>query len=523
MTEDRPTSDETCTREPETAVPGADIVLIGTPATLLLAHRQIGLLGDMPHVVGYVVIGDTAVEDNPDLPSVSGIEGIREARERWGVLTAVVSLPSGMGGVIQAIRTELRRLGMVERFLVPLQEALKAIPPYWAGLADVEGSLSSMGGPRIDMSALLDRPSRDTDLGGVRDLVRGRRVLITGAGGSIGSELARRVAKLGPGLVVLMDRSENALFEIDRQIGSKYVGVPRRAMLHDVVDAELTRRFVAETRPHVIFHAAAHKHVPLMEEHPAAAVVNNLFGTKSIADAALAAGVERFVMVSTDKAVNPTSVMGATKRLAELYVQGLASQGGGKTALSMVRFGNVIGSACSVLQIWSSQLAEGGPITVTDARMTRYFMTIPEAAGLVMQAAALEPARGAPVYVLDMGEPVRILDLARRFVRAHGFEPRVVNEGGDGRSRPLSAVSPMMDIVLTGMRPGEKLHEELAYAAEQLSPTSHPAIRSWRGDARTALDVSSMMRDLSKVNSGANRAQVISVIRRHLPELAAAA
>jgi FlaA1/EpsC-like NDP-sugar epimerase len=229
-------------------------------------------------------------------------------------------------------------------------------------------------------------------------------------------------------------------------------------------------------------------------------------------------------MVSTDKAVNPTSVMGATKRLAELYVQGLASTGSGGTSYSMVRFGNVIGSACSVMQIWSSQLAEGGPITVTDPRMTRYFMTIPEAAGLVMQAGALEPAVGAaPVYVLDMGEPVRILDLAKRFVRAHGFEPRVVSQPERRGEVVVSAVSPTIDIVFTGIRPGEKLHEELAYEAELLARTTHPAIRAWSGCARTAPDVSSMVRDLSMVDGGANRTHVISVIRRHLPELASAA
>ncbi len=497
---------------------GADVILIGTPATLLLAHRQIGLLGDMPHVVGYVVIGDTAVEDNPDLPCVVGIEGIRVARERWGVTTAVVSLPTAMGPMIQAIRDELRRLGMIERFIVPLHESLRLCPPYWVGLAHAEGGASAMAGPRIAMESLLDRPSRDTDLAGVRELFRGRRVLITGAGGSIGSELARRAAKLGPSLLILMDRSENALFEIDRQIGARFVGVPRRAMLHDVVDADLTRKFLSDMRPHIVFHAAAHKHVPLMEEHPAAAVVNNLFGTKAIADASIEAGVERFVMVSTDKAVNPTSVMGATKRLAELYVQGLSAQQGG-TALSMVRFGNVLGSACSVMQIWSAQFAEGGPITVTDPRMTRYFMTIPEAAGLVAQAAALTTGRGSPIYVLDMGEPVRILDLAKRFILAHGFEPRVVSATEPTTDRPTSGIAPTMDIAITGIRPGEKLHEELAYSAEQLAATSHPAIRAWRGDARSAPDVSSMMRDLATVDGGHHRSQVISVIRRHLPEL----
>jgi O-antigen biosynthesis protein WbqV len=367
----------------------------------------------------------------------------------------------------------------------------------------------------------------------VSRILTGKRVLITGAGGSIGSELARIVASFGPEHLVLMERAENALFEIDRQLAERFPRLARRAVLHDVVDADQTLRLLVQLRPHVVFHAAAHKHVPLMEDHPSHAVTNNLFGTKAIADAALAVNAERFVFVSTDKAVNPTSVMGATKRLAELYVQGLHARahfhgtvGGepGATRFSMVRFGNVLGSAASVLQIWSAQLADGGPITVTDPRMTRFFMTIPEAAALVIQAGAIEPegsaARSAPVYVLDMGKPARILDLAERFIRAHGFEPRAADMP---TGRPPATGLPPIEIVFTGIRPGEKLFEELAYQAELLRPTPFPGINAWRGQAPTATEATAMIADLSGVRAITERGAVLSAIRRHLPEMVAAA
>jgi FlaA1/EpsC-like NDP-sugar epimerase len=290
----------------------------------------------------------------------------------------------------------------------------------------------------------------------------------------------------------------------------------------------------------VVFHAAAHKHVPLMEDHPSLAVTNNLFGTASIADACVRAGVERFVMISSDKAVNPTSVMGATKRLAEMYVQGLAGSSR-RTRLSMVRFGNVLASACSVLPIWSQQLGEGHPLTVTDPRMTRYFMTIPEAATLVVQAAALDqPVGRAPVYVLDMGEPISILEMAVRFLRQHGLEPaidpaglqslaglagahagparRLIQDATSPHEAPDSATYP---IVFTGARPGEKLFEELSYNAETLTPTAHPAIGQWQAsttptidDADALLAIFGPLREASS-----DKARVVEAIRTAVPEM----
>ena len=413
------------------------------------------------------------------------------------------------------------------RSIIPPQSESAAQPASPARMYVAPGSAWSAA--RIDLAAMLDRTPLPLDPHSVSSLIKGKRILITGAGGSIGSELARIAASFDPGCVILMERAENALFEIDRQMGARFRSVERRAVLHDVVDAERTLQHLVDLRPDVVFHAAAHKHVPLMEDHPAHAVTNNFFGTRSIADAALAIGAERFVLISSDKAVNPTSVMGATKRLAEIYIQQLhrqahaLSSAPARTRFSMVRFGNVLGSSCSVVPIWSAQLVDGGPLTVTDPRMTRYFMTINEAAGLVIRAAAInDPSPVAPVYVLDMGEPVRILDLARRFLSAHGYAPRLIDREGRTIDDPFacSLLPPgqPVDILITGIRPGEKIHEELAYAAENLRPTGCPGIQAWAG---SPLDVSlpALVSDLSRARQSGDASNVLATIRRHVPEM----
>ncbi|MEX0742074.1 MAG: polysaccharide biosynthesis protein, partial [Phycisphaeraceae bacterium] len=347
---------------------------------------------------------------------------------------------------------------------------------------------------------LLDRSASPLDEAAIGAALRGKRVLISGAGGSIGSQIAKIVARFAPASLLLMERSENALFEIDRVIAQGHPALRRRALLHDVTDAARTFNLLQELRPDVVFHAAAHKHVPMLEDHPAAALVNNFFGTRSLADAALACAAERFVMISTDKAVNPASVMGATKRTAELYVQSLADEG--PTRFSIVRFGNVLGSACSVVPIWSQQLAGGGPLTVTDRRMTRYFMTIPEAASLVIQAATLG-GEGAPVFVLDMGEPIRIVAMAERFIRLHHLEP----------NRDVH-------IEFTGMRPGEKLHEQLAYDSEDVLSTTHPGVRRLRTEQPSAEHVRSMVREFEKLRHSADRGRILMMLRQAVPQMA---
>ncbi len=441
------------------ALPGRSL-LVGTERTLRELRHTLELADPSPLIVGSITLEPGV---SVDWPAV-----VRE-HEASCVL---VCLPSAVSAWGREIAASLEHTGAVVRHLPTLSDQL-------AGRASALRSQLE-----VDPAALIDRVARPADPASLRHLLTGERVLITGAGGSIGSELARIVAGYNPAQLILVERGENALFEVHRRLKAEHPALQIHAVLHDVTAAQRTLDLLAQHRPDVVLHAAAHKHVGVMEDHPADAVENNFYGTRSIADAADRAGTKRFVMISTDKAVNPSSIMGATKRLAELYIQSLNQLS--RTRYCMVRFGNVLGSACSVLPIWSDQLRHGGPLTVTDPRMTRYFMTIPEAADLVLQAAAFEPpspthlthadaerreASGdltqptapAEVFLLDMGKPQRILDLAERFIRAHGLEPHA--------DIPLR---------ITGARPGEKLFEELAYDGEDMLPTPHPAIRRWR-------------------------------------------
>jgi FlaA1/EpsC-like NDP-sugar epimerase len=553
------------------AIGGRSLLLIGTGRALGALAAQLASLERPPTSVGCVLAwegggGEETRESlPPGLPLLGGIGDL------WRILAqrkpdmALICLPAHMTDALEQATRTLASRRVPARFVPTLADMLRTLetqrgcegashgPALGRDIGDKQSENSAATwrpSTRVDLARLIGRTPRKIDAARVAEVITGKRVLITGAGGSIGSELARVSAALEPEQLILMDRSENALFEIDRQLGERFGAVARRAILHDVTDERATRRLLATARPQIVFHAAAHKHVPLMEDHPAHAITNNVFGSKSIADAAVEAGAERFVMISSDKAVNPTSVMGATKRLAEVYVRSLARRGCA-TRPSMVRFGNVLGSACSVLTIWSAQIAEGGPLTITDPRMTRYFMTIPEAATLVVQSAALdvtpraaEERRGgaAPVFVLDMGEPVRIVDLATRFVRAHGLRARFVvtgeaEEREPGLSALLSAMrsgledsgdaaggvdedSEPIDIVFTGARPGEKLHEQLAYEAEDLRPTTHPGIMAWSGsDAADELDVDGMLADLDEARRGDDRSGVLEALRRYVPEL----
>ncbi|WZP00199.1 nucleoside-diphosphate sugar epimerase/dehydratase [Isosphaeraceae bacterium EP7] len=312
----------------------------------------------------------------------------------------------------------------------------------------------------VDIEDLLCRESVRLDGPAIAAFLEGRVVLVTGASGSIGSELCRQVLTFRPARLILLDHSENGLFFLERRLRPFVSGATEVVpCIASITDAERIRALFAEHRPHVVLHAAAHKHVPMMESNPGEAVKNNVFGTRTVVDESLRARVDAFVMISTDKAVNPTSIMGVCKRLAEIYMQSLS--GRTNTRLVTVRFGNVLGSNGSVVPIFKDQIRDGEPITVTHPDMTRYFMTIPEAAQLVLQAGA--QGRGGEIFVLDMGEPVKIVDLARDMIRLSGQA-----EGRD------------VEIIFTGMRPGEKLHEELYDQGEELLATAHPKIRAAR-------------------------------------------
>lgn len=319
----------------------------------------------------------------------------------------------------------------------------------------IEGTVSVNQLRPVEVEDLLGRDPVKLDTKNVSAYITGKVVLITGAGGSIGSEICRQVAKMQPKKMLLLGKGENSIYEISQELSIEYPQIRKVPIIADVRDEERINGIMDYFHPHVVFHAAAHKHVPLMEYQPMEAVRNNVLGTKVVAEAASKNSVETFVMISTDKAVNPTSVMGCTKRVAEMFVQSMNSIS--ETRFAAVRFGNVLGSRGSVIPLFKKQIAKGGPVTVTHPDMKRYFMTIPEASQLVLQAGAM--AEGGEVFVLDMGEPVKIYDLARDMITLSGMIPEVD-----------------IEIKFTGLRPGEKLFEELLSAEDGTEATQHKKI-----------------------------------------------
>ncbi len=363
----------------------------------------------------------------------------------------------------------------------------------------------------VAIEDLLNRPQVPLDRDGMARLIQGRRVIVTGAGGTIGSELARQVAAFGPGILILLDNGEYALWQIDLELAETHSGVPRRTLIADIRDEARIRAIFEEYRPELVFHAAALKHVPIVEANPLEGLSTNAAGTRHVADAARASGAIAMVLISTDKAVNPTSVMGASKRLAEMYCQALdiASR---TTPRGMrcitVRFGNVLGSTGSVVPLFQRQLARGGPLTVTHPDMQRYFMTVREAVGLVLQAsvlgvngAALPSGENGGIFVLDMGEPVKIVHLARQIIRLAGLQPD--ND---------------IEIRFTGLRPGEKLYEELFHGKEPPVPTGYAGLLM--ATPRTA-DPAIVARAIEEISSACRGGQVklaLMLLGRLIPE-----
>ena len=396
------------------------------------------------------------LDDDPGLHGrdVSGIRVYPPDRLEWlittyGVKEVVLSSPSIDAARRQAIFKELSRYPVRIR-------ALPAISDLASGKYLVNQIRS------IDIDDLLGRSSVPADPGLLREMLEGRAILVTGAGGSIGSELVKLIAKWRPARLVLLEANEFALYQIERQLNQR-TDVPVFPVLGSVADTALVTRVLAEHRIDAVFHTAAHKHVPLVEANALEGVRNNVIGTRILARAALEAGVAQFVLISTDKAVHPTNVMGATKRWAELIVRHYGSQSTANQRFCAVRFGNVLGSNGSVLPLFQEQIAAGGPVTLTDRRMTRYFMSIHEAAELIVQAGAL--SAGGDIFLLEMGEPIAIRDLAESLVRLAGMTVRSDdNPRGD------------IEIVEVGVRPGEKLHEELFYDPARAARTRQPKI-----------------------------------------------
>jgi FlaA1/EpsC-like NDP-sugar epimerase len=419
-------------------------LLVGAGRAGVLAAKEIegrgdvnldvkGFIDDDPEKQGAVIHGVKVLGTTEDLTWL-----VKEL----GITQVVIT-------IAQISRQEILRLiGLCRK----IQVDVRIIP----GLYDVlQGKVQVTRIRNVQIEDLLGREPVFLDETQLAQFLAGKRVMVTGAGGSIGSELAHQVARFDPARLLLVERAEFALFETDSELRRSRPEIDIVPLVADICDETRMRPILATYQPQVVLHAAAHKHVPLMEANPGEAIKNNILGTRLLGELAGEHGVETFVMISTDKAVKPSSIMGATKRVAELVIQDLAKRY--PTRYEAVRFGNVIGSAGSVVPIFREQIRRGGPVTVTHPEMQRYFMTIPESAQLVLQAGAM--GEGSEIFILDMGEPVRILDLAEEMITLTGLRPYVD-----------------MDIVFTGLRPGEKLFEELELSGEQIAKTRHPKI-----------------------------------------------
>jgi FlaA1/EpsC-like NDP-sugar epimerase len=390
------------------------------------------------------------VDDDPakqkqsihDVPVEGTLDDIGQVVDAWNIQEVIIAIPSAPGRVVRQV-TEICRLKGVPFRTMP-------------GIYELIGGKINVGRLRdVEITDLLRRAPVEIDSNLIGSSLSGRRVLVTGAGGSIGRELCRQVARWGPSDLVLLGHGENTIFETLVELEEAYPTLPVHPVIADIRDQDRLENIFENLRPQFVFHAAAHKHVPLMEVNVEEAVTNNVIGTRNVVEAALNYGVDRLVMISTDKAIRPTSVMGATKRVAEMLVLDAANRSG--RAFSVVRFGNVLGSRGSVIPIFKNQIAKGGPVTITHPEMKRYFMTIPEAVHLVLQASAM--GEGGEVFLLRMGEQVSILELAEDLIRLSGLEP--VKD---------------IEIVFTGIRPGEKLSEELWDQWAQFESTEHEDI-----------------------------------------------
>lgn len=418
-------------------------MVVGAGETGAMTIRQ---MNEMPEMLMRPII---AIDDNPDkrrktirgVPIVGGRQDIPEMAIKYDIDMIVLCLPTAE----EADRKEVIRL------CSQTSAAIKTIPT----LKELIGSEGPTKFRDIEITDLLSRPEHESDDDEIRGYLLGRCVLVTGGGGSIGSELCRQIARFMPSKLVIFDIYENCAYELSLELQRLFPDVDAVVEIGSVRDPKRLDDLFDKYKPAVVFHAAAHKHVPLMENNPAEAVKNNVFGTYNTALAALNHNVRRFILISTDKAVNPTSVMGASKRMAEYVIQYLNSLG--KTRYAAVRFGNVLGSNGSVIPLFRKQIEAGGPVTVTDRNITRFFMTIPEAARLVLMAG--NAAEKGEIFILDMGEPVRVDDIARTLIRLSGYRPDVD-----------------IKIEYSGLRPGEKLYEELFLDEEKPDQSGYPGI-----------------------------------------------
>lgn len=470
----------------------ARVLLIGAGEAGVMVAREIAARPDLAlHPVGF--LDDNALKVGTQiggLPVLGTTSEIAKFAERKRVDRVLITIANAPGADIRRIVLACRDAGL----------ETKIIP----GIYEIVGDRVNLSRIReVAIEDVLGREPVKLDEAQVASSIRDQVVIVTGAGGSIGSELCRQVCRFGPARLVLVERFENALFEIHRELLRSYPSLAFEPVIADVCDRERMRHVFEDYQPTFVFHAAAHKHVPMMEANPGEAIKNNVGGTRVVSELSVRYGVSRFVMISTDKAVNPTSVMGGSKRIAEIYIQHLAAQQA-TTRFMTVRFGNVLGSNGSVIPIFKEQIAAGGPVTVTHPDMERYFMTIPEASQLVLQAGAM--GEGGEVFILDMGAPVKIVDLARDLISLSGLKP-----------------DDDIEIEFVGMRPGEKLVEELVTRTEIADRTTHPKVlvgRAVPGASLPPIEAIDQILGLSPDTRGDDvRAAISRLVPEYVPDL----
>ena len=466
-------------------------LIVGAGRAGVLVLNEIRTNGKM----GIGVIG--FVDDNP-LKIGTDIQGLR-------VIGSTEDIPKladqyDIDEVIIAISSAgYKNIARIVNIARSAQLSTKVLPSL-GKLIQEDGIVGQL--KDVSFDALLGRQTikfkREADLNLMKKEIEGKGVLVTGAGGSIGSELCRQVATFNPRLLILLDRYENTLYELEIDLKRRFPNQPILGVAGDILDSVRVNEILSENRVNLVYHAAAFKHVPLMEREPVGAVRNNVFGTLNLAKLAVANHVDKFVLISTDKAVNPANIMGTTKRVAELIIQGLSGNESG-TRLIAVRFGNVIGSNGSVIPIFQHQIIEGGPVTITHAEATRYFMSISEAVQLVMTAGAM--GKGGEIFLLDMGEPIKIVDIATKLINFSGLKP-----GKD------------VEIVFTGLRPGEKLHEELYWQGEGIVPTENKKITMLKPNGLYPDRLYAQLKELEESSHFNNIEGVYTLLKEIVPE-----
>ena len=441
-------------------------------------------------VAQYEVVG--FIDDDPikkgtnihGIPVLGPVEQLPEVCEERNIEEIAIAMPSSS-------HQQLRRV-------IQVCEGTKIRFRTVPSITDIASGKFRVSQIRdVDINDLLGRETVQLDLDLIEAFAKDKTILVTGAGGSIGSEMCKQLCNFTPKLLLLIEQAENPLFYIERELRKQFPAVLIKALICNITDRTRVYEIFENYKPQVVIHAAAHKHVPLMELNAGEAIKNNIVGTQVVADAADNSGTANFVMISTDKAVNPTSIMGSSKRIAEMYIQDLNRTS--ETHFVTVRFGNVLGSDGSVVPIFKKQIAEGGPITVTHPEMKRYFMTIPEASQLVLQAATM--GKGGEIFVLDMSEPVKIVDLARELITLSGFRP-----GED------------IEMVFTGPRVGEKLFEELSIEGEDMQRTRHPKISIWKNIPMDREGLRAGINELVNIAKAQNNSQIVQKIKELVPE-----